>query len=474
MNLRKILINTVWYGIIPKLPTLLSFLALPIITPFLMPSDYGMWGVISAYCSISVGLCTYGLHIHLTNLYYEKKGNYKFFWNQLFSMMLIMGLLTSILLAIFLYLILPINDLIIKFFVIILACLPTLLSSFNVITNSFCILNDLPRLLVIRNVTSGVFSIILLILSVKYWGLGFIGWVISYGFTALLFFILIFKRLIFVEKIYPSRISYSRAEIYSIILISMPLIPHNLGHILLSSSDRIVMEYYGISSHNIGLYFSGYQLSEFLYIVILGLCTALTPIIQEKYRNGDFIYLNKIYFLSYIFCFLIVFLGALWMKEVFNLMIRNPLFSEGYKIAVVNTFSYFSAILYYFFSTKIFIEKDTKHILWLIFVPAIINVLLNIIFIPYFGYFFAVYSTIISFFFIFLLPFFNSYFKFSYLKMFKNLKSLVLIIFIYLLFCFFTYFMVDQLLIFKILYSFFLIFLSLYVVIFKLNLIRFD
>ncbi len=55
-------------------------------------------------------------------------------------------------------------------------------------------------------------------------------------------------------------------------------------------------------------------------------------------------------------------------------------------------------------------EKKTKYILWLVFFPAIINIILNFIFIPIYGYIAAAYTTIISYWLILLIPFFSDYF----------------------------------------------------------------
>ena len=52
MSTRKIVANTIYYGVVPKLTFLASLIVTPLITPFLTPEDYGIQGVISSYSSL--------------------------------------------------------------------------------------------------------------------------------------------------------------------------------------------------------------------------------------------------------------------------------------------------------------------------------------------------------------------------------------------------------------------------------------
>ena len=71
MSTRKIVTNTIYYGVVPKLTMLLSIVMLPLTTPFLTTYDYGIYGVLTSYTSLFVSIAPLGLNVHLTNSFAE-------------------------------------------------------------------------------------------------------------------------------------------------------------------------------------------------------------------------------------------------------------------------------------------------------------------------------------------------------------------------------------------------------------------
>ena len=69
MRVKQLIVNTIWYGVVPKLVAILTILILPFITPYLTLEDYGIIGLINSYKGIAFGVATLGLHLHLTNSY---------------------------------------------------------------------------------------------------------------------------------------------------------------------------------------------------------------------------------------------------------------------------------------------------------------------------------------------------------------------------------------------------------------------
>jgi len=70
-----------------------------------------------------------------------------------------------------------------------------------------------------------------------------------------------------------------------------------------------------------------------------------------------------------------------------------------------------SSTVYLYLSTSIFINKNTNKILYLVFYPALLNILLNLVFIPIYGFKAAVYTTIFTYWLVFFLPFLFPSFK---------------------------------------------------------------
>lgn len=102
----------------------------------------------------------------------------------------------------------------------------------------------------------------------------------------------------------------------------------------------------------------------------------------------------------------------LWMKEFYSIFIKNDSFQPAYVIAILVCATYLvSSTVYLYLSTSIFINKNTSKILYLVFYPALLNIVLNLIFIPIYGFKAAVYTTIFTYWLVFPLPFLFPSFK---------------------------------------------------------------
>lgn len=80
MSTLKIISNTIYYGVIPKLSLLISIVILPLTTPYLTTFDYGITGVVSSYTGFIACVVPLGLNLHLTNSFYEMPKNYNLVW----------------------------------------------------------------------------------------------------------------------------------------------------------------------------------------------------------------------------------------------------------------------------------------------------------------------------------------------------------------------------------------------------------
>ena len=92
MSTRKIVTNTFYYGVVPKLTMLVSIVMLPLTTPFLSTFDYGVYGVLTSYTSLFVSIAPLGLNVHLTNSYFEMPRHYNLVWGRVLLMMLLSSL----------------------------------------------------------------------------------------------------------------------------------------------------------------------------------------------------------------------------------------------------------------------------------------------------------------------------------------------------------------------------------------------
>jgi O-antigen/teichoic acid export membrane protein len=93
---------------------------------------------------------------------------------------------------------------------------------------------------------------------------------------------------------------------------------------------------------------------------------------------------------------LICFLVALWMKELFSILVKNPELTQYYDLGIIIIMGY-SYRPYYWASVNRLIYSENTSQLWKIsFIAGVVNVILNLIFIPLYGIMAAAISTFIS------------------------------------------------------------------------------
>lgn len=411
MKIKQLLTNIIWYGVIPKITAILSLLLLPLITPFLTLEDYGIMGLINSYKGIALGVATFGLHMHLTNSYFELGKNFILLWRRLFFYMIVSSFLTAIALTFIYSFSLSITPESKKTLIISLSIIPILFFSVNTIIEHYFPLVYKPRTQVLRNLIASVVSIGFSFVMIRYYSLGYVGWVVSTTILTLLTFILFFKPLYIDLKIYP-QVDFNFSRIKKLLKISLPIIPHNLSHMLLSSSDRIIMDILGVSVVSIGLYSNGYSIGENSNVVITGISIALSPVLQRIFREKNIIQMKYYYRLSNLIISAFILLVMLFMKEFYIIFIKNESLQPAYIVAILTSVSYLvNATAYMYLSTSIFINKTTNKILYLVFLPAIVNILLNFIFIPIYGFMAALYTTIFTYWLVFALPFLFPFFR---------------------------------------------------------------
>ena len=432
--------NTIWYGIIPKISTLINILLLPIITPFLTKSDIGIWGIVSSYTSIVLAVYTLGLHIHFTNIYYEYKNRFNIYWGKLLSIIIFSSFLFSVVLFFLLLYSLKDINLSLRIIVALIAIIPVLFNCNSLIANHFYPLESNPKPLVFRNLISSVFGLFVLFISVYIYKIGFLGYILSAATTSLIGFLLFIKPIWINAKIFP-RIDKNPKRIINNLKISLPAIPHALGFILLSSSSKIIMTVFNIPLSDIGLYSMGTSFGENITIITIALVTSLVPKIQEKFRNSNFHEFRRLFYVVQAVAIITTIYFAIWLPEIFGFLVKNKQFSYSSEIALFVAFSNVLTPLYFFLSTSVFIEKKTSNILWLVFVPGILNIILDFIFMPIWGYKVAIFSTLISYWSLIFIPLFVPYYKKVTILWLGSFNKLIYLLFTVLLALVLSYFL---------------------------------
>lgn len=174
---------------------------------------------------------------------------------------------------------------------------------------------------------------------------------------------------------------------------NVPLIPHYLSQIVLNQSDRLMINNM-VGSDKAGIYSLAYSLSMVMLVINDSINKTLDPWLLKKIKKQDYHSIKRV---SYV---LMVLVGA------FNLMViilapelirffAPPEYYEAIWIVPPVAASVFFMFMYNFFADFEFYYGKTVNITFASILGAIINVILNYIFIKNVSYIAAGYTTLL-------------------------------------------------------------------------------
>lgn len=409
MSTGRVVKNTIYYGVIPKISMLINILILPIVTPYLTTFDYGIHGLITSYTGLMVNIVPLGMNVHLTNSYYEFPKKYNLYWGRLLYIILLSSLLCGIVNSAILFCTLP-GDSTDKLAIAVFGSFQVFFFAYGLVAQHLYTLKGTPLPLVLTNLIASTLGIVVSFVLIYFFKLGYWGLVAGTSIPSLVSFV-IFCYQISLKGDIGVIIERNKRRFVKNLKIALPLIPHTLGFVLLTSSTRIVMDFYKVSIYDIGLFSHGCTMGNYIIIVTTALVTALVPQTQLTYRTHRLNDYRRLFYLCQGFGLISSLLFCIWMPEIYSILIKNESLLQSENIASLICFANVVMPFYTFASNVAFIEKETKKLLWLVFVPGTLNILLCVIFIPIFGYKSAIYSTMFAYWSQLAIPFVVKYYR---------------------------------------------------------------
>lgn len=414
MLIKKIVNHSIIYAILPKLPILLGFVILPLITPYLTDIDYGIYGIVLSIVTGVTVIKTLGLDVILMNTYihHHYNGRYRLIWNEIQGFVFIWSFLLGVLVAILLNFILPSEAATDKKLVILLTVIPIMFySSLQVISLKYYQLAERPMEIGARSLLFGLISILLSYYLIVYSRIGYLGWVWSMFITETLTFLSYIFPIWIKRRLLPNFL-FNRQRMKRHLKIGLPLVPHTSAFFILDFSDRLVMLKMGVNTANIGLYDFAYKFAGYARVFSESIHQASTPLLIKSFKeDSNSSKLKDIIFLeSYIVAF-VSFTVAIWLREVFSIMVNNEELRATYSMGIILTISYIYKPMYTAMATVFYYYEKTKEFWKISFTAGLINILLNIILIPLYGFKAAVLTTFLSFLFIGYAGFYITKFK---------------------------------------------------------------
>ena len=174
---------------------------------------------------------------------------------------------------------------------------------------------------------------------------------------------------------------------------NIPLIPHYLSLIVLAQADRIMIRYF-CGESDAGIYSFAYQIASAINVLIGAINGSRVPWTYEQLKSEKYNSLKKITNALVVMLAGITVFVCLISPEIIKVLGTADYGIAEYVIPVVTLGVYFTFI-YDLFATVEFYYGATQYVMFASIIGAVLNVVLNALFIPRFGFIAAAYTTLV-------------------------------------------------------------------------------
>lgn len=175
--------------------------------------------------------------------------------------------------------------------------------------------------------------------------------------------------------------------------LGLPLVPHYLAQNILNSADRIMIQKM-VGDSESGIYSLAYSLSLMMTLFSSSLLQTIEPWIYKKIKSEDTEDIPNIAYSTLIFVGLINLILILFAPEIVRIFAPSSYYDAIWIIPPVSM-SVFFMYMYSFFATFEFYYEKSSYIASGTIIGALLNVVLNYVFINAFGYYAAGYTTLV-------------------------------------------------------------------------------
>ena len=192
-----------------------------------------------------------------------------------------------------------------------------------------------------------------------------------------------------------SKNRFDKCYVKFIFAYCLPLIPHFLSSQVLTRFDRIMINDMCGASET-GIYSLAYSLSSLMLLVNDAILKSLTPLTYKSIKeNSELDSLKKNTMFITIFVALSNFVLILFAPEIVKIFAPAEYYEAVYIIPAVSG-SIYLMFLFNLFANIEYYYSQTKYVAAASFLAAVVNIVLNFIFIEKYGYIAAGYTTLVS------------------------------------------------------------------------------
>lgn len=179
---------------------------------------------------------------------------------------------------------------------------------------------------------------------------------------------------------------------------NFPLLPHYLSFYVLNQADRVMISKM-IGNTEAAFYSVAYTISMMMNLVMTALNNALTPYIYKNIDSGKIKEIKKTTSPLFITMMVLCILSMMFAPEIIQIFAGAKYMDAIYVIPPVAA-SVFFVFVYAMYSTIEYFYQKNGRIAAATFLSAILNILLNLVFLKKWGYYAAGYTTLCSYMFL--------------------------------------------------------------------------
>jgi O-antigen/teichoic acid export membrane protein len=383
------------YGLGSVLVRALTFLLLPVYTRHLAPADYGIIAVAVTIASILGAIMPIGLHGAVARFYYqvetdaERRRVNGTLWLAVAASALVMSLLLDLIGAPVFRVLVP-N---VPFHPYLrLAIWTACLTSLGLVPLAMLQVQERARLYVVLSTGSAAATLALVAYLVVFRGWGARGYLIGGlcgAALAAVAYVVVALRII--------TPGIDLAHLRAALIYSVPLVPHAIASWVLELSDRAVLARF-VPLSDVGVYSLGYQLGAAVGLLTAAFTSAWVPVLFRGLAKNDpavdreLSRLGTYFVVGLVFCCL----GSALLAEPVLGYVLAPAYHDAYRVTLWIVGAYVLGGLYILPIGLLFWQKTTWLIPLITVTAGSVNVALNLLFVPRFGYMTAAWSTLVS------------------------------------------------------------------------------
>lgn len=371
----------------------ISFLSIPVFARLMNQEDFGIYNTFIAYEAILFVFIGMAIHVSYKNAYFEfqntehRRCGYDSYVSMTIFMILFHG-------AILLVLLLPFHNILSEFLEI---------SIENIV------------LLIIYSMSSAIITCYNADCSLRY---EYARFLLISGFNAILNILLsvVFLKTLYRNRLYEGRIlgTVIPAFIVSIYICcyffnksipriridklkwglrySLPIVPHGISQVILSSFDRIMINGM-VGSKESGIYSFSYSIYTIVQVTANSLDSVWTPWFYEKRTAKDFERIKQ-YSASLMLLILFFSIFIIMCSPELIIILGGKEYQDSVRCVIPLVGSGFFSFMYFMPAAIEYYNSKTKYIALGTCLSAVINIILNYYYIGKYGYIAAAYTTL--------------------------------------------------------------------------------